>query len=207
MHRTEICRGFTSEQWDGLKKRLVDGTGRLRGDEAAWQCAVRVFERRIRERFLSCIEALQEDDSKLDTDARPNPPPDCTTLPEDVGVRAVVPGFAIMALCCLLMETLQSFSPKVQAVAKPAGPCPYPNGKCIWPEPGTATMLKSFLKRPAFGDAFKSDRIAASFVKGIRNGILHQAETRRWVIWREQPKGKIAVEHEGHFVVNRTAFL
>lgn len=67
----QMCRGFTAEQWRGLRGRL--GTG----DEAAWNCAVEVFERRIRERFLSCIEALMDADSRADVDALPGVSADC----------------------------------------------------------------------------------------------------------------------------------
>src|SRR2546428_11046466 len=123
----QICRGFTDEQWKGLRKRLDDG------DESAWNCAIEVFERRITERFFTCIEALLNADSKLHVDAQPGAPPDCSTLPNDGAKRAVVPGFAIMALCCLLAETLQSFRESPAQVAAPTGPCTFPAGPCIKP--------------------------------------------------------------------------
>lgn len=55
----QICRGFTDEQWKLLRKRLDAGDG------PAWSCAIDVFSRRIRERFVSCIDALMKADSKL----------------------------------------------------------------------------------------------------------------------------------------------
>jgi hypothetical protein len=88
---TQICRGFTDEQWKGLRLRLGNG------DEEAWRCAVEVFERRTRERFLSCIEALVDADSGLDVDTETlrGAAPDCSTLSDDGGRRVVVPGVAL----------------------------------------------------------------------------------------------------------------
>jgi hypothetical protein len=43
-------------------------------------------------------------------------------------------------------------------------------------------------------------------VHGIRNGILHEAETRKWVIWRHEPAGKIVAPEEDGFALNRTLF-
>src|SRR5438552_3397272 len=116
----QICRGFTDEQWRGLRGRLGGG------DQAAWSCAVEVFERRIGERFLSCIDALVEADSRSDVETVLGAATDCSTLPDDGGRRVVVPGFAIMALCCLLIETLQSFRDPAGDSAGVSGPCGYP---------------------------------------------------------------------------------
>jgi hypothetical protein len=114
---TQICRGFTDEQWKRLRTRLTQPDGQLSDDEAAWMCAVEVFERRIRERFLSCVEALEKADSRSRPEVGPGAPADCSTLPKDAKTHVVVPGFSIMALCCLLIETLQSFreAPKSSA--------------------------------------------------------------------------------------------
>ncbi len=54
---TRICLGFTDYQWKVLRVRLIRNDV-LQCDEKAWDCAIEVFHRRIRERFLSCIEAL-----------------------------------------------------------------------------------------------------------------------------------------------------
>jgi hypothetical protein len=201
---TQICRGFTDGQWRGLRTRLVEN-GVIQNDETAWDCAITVFERRIRERYFSCIEALRVADSKADVEVGDAPPPDCSTLPIASGGNIVVPGFAIMALCCLLIETLASFREDL-AEAQLDGPCPYPKGNCIRPQPLGGKLIRGFLQRPSFGQAFAEEEVAKSFVRGIRDGILHEAETRRWVIWREDPPG-LVVEHEGkqHWL-NRTAF-
>ena len=74
-----------------------------------------------------------------------------------------VPGFAIVAICCLLIETLQSFK---EGVADTTGQ--------------SRQMFESFITAP-------TSRIAEfepnSFFEDIRCGILHQAETRNgWKI-------------------------
>lgn len=46
----------------------------------------------------------------------------------------VVPGFAILALCCLLAEALQGFRDKPAKPKAPSGPCTFQDdGKCIKP--------------------------------------------------------------------------
>jgi hypothetical protein len=206
---TQICRGFTDEQWKVLRKRLIGADGNVLDDEPAWCCAVEVFERRVEERFLSCIEALGEADSQLDVEIPPGAPADCSTLPDGDGRPAVVPGFAIMALCCLLIETLQSFRLLQAAPAPSTEQCSYPDGRCIRPSPSTTTteLFKKFLRLPSFQGAFDEDTIAKDFIKGIRNGILHEAETRKWVIWRNEPVNRILEPSSaGYYAVNRTEF-
>jgi hypothetical protein len=69
--------------------------------------------------------------------------------------------------------------------------------------------LKTFLGRPRFRGAFANGKVAKRFVEGIRHGILHEAETRGWVIWRNIPTGEI-VKPLGAggppYALNRTAF-
>lgn len=128
MMPVQMCRGFTGEQWRTIRLRLD------KGDESAWPCAVEVFERRIKERYLSCIEVLIAADSKLDVGVPDEAPADCSTLPDDLGRPVVVPGFAILALCCLLAETLQGFREKPAKTNAPSGPCAFQDdGKCIKP--------------------------------------------------------------------------
>jgi hypothetical protein len=201
----QVCRGFTVAQWKKLYTRLMKPDGSNSDDQDAWCCAIEVFERRVRERFLSCIEALESADSRSDVSVPDDTPPDCSNLPQKND--AVVPGFAIMALCCLLAETLQSFRCKTEMPPNPQVPCLYPVGPCIrLPQTTTAETYKAFLRRPAFGSAFEDKPIASSFVNGIRNGILHEAETRGWVIWRNEPENQIAAKEGEGFALNRTAF-
>ncbi len=195
----QICRGFTDEQWRTIRLCLD------KGDESAWPCAVEIFERRIKERYLSCIEVLITADSKLDVGVPDQAPADCSTLPDDQGRPVVVPGFAILALCCLLAETLQGFREKPAKSNAPSGPCTFQDdGKCI--KPTTTDQFREFLRRPAFRGAFDDDGVARSFVNGVRNGIFHEAETRGWVIWREEAPGQILVREDGRYALNRTEF-
>jgi hypothetical protein len=200
----QICRGFTVAQWQGLHTRLVNRDGTNSDNQEAWNCAVEVFNRRIHERFLFCIEALESADSKSDISV-PDDAGDCSTLPRKS--EAVVPGFAIMALCCLLAETLQSFRCKQDVAHTPEERCSYPKGPCIRiPQTTTVDAFKAFLRRPAFNGAFADEQIASSFVNGVRNGILHEAETRRWVIWRSEPKNQIVAKEGEGYALNRSAF-
>jgi hypothetical protein len=184
-----LCFGFPRSEWQGLSKKLGDG------DEDAWAQAIGVFERRVRERFLNCINALFVADTK--PDLKP---------PESGNSGICVPGFSIMALCCLLIDALQGFREKPPQRVTPTGPCAFPSGPCIKPPPGTTEQFKSFLRRSAFGVTFQDDALAARFVRGIRDGILHEAETRKWVIWRDEPVGQIVAPEQDGFALNRTLF-
>ena len=207
---TQICRGFTDVQWRILEKRLTRN-GDVRSYEVAdrtdWDCAIAVFQRRIQERFFSCIEALERSDVKRDVDVAPSAPADCSTLPQDAA-DAVVPGFAIVGLCCLLIETLASFAETDRnVIPTPTGPCNFPNGDCIRPQPPGGRRIREFLQRPCFGDAFIDDKVAKRFVHGVRDGIFHEAETRGWLIWREEPVDSIVGIENGQYILNRTAFV
>jgi hypothetical protein len=177
---TQVCRGFTVDQWSRLRPNLD-------ADEAsAWRIAVDVFERRLRERYLSSIDALIDADSGASADVKvvSNAPADGSTLPAE---SAVVPGFAIVALTCLLIETLQSF--------------------IVGASPKTQDQFQAFLKRKSFGGAFTDVAIASSFVKGVRHGIFHEGETRNWLLWRSEPEsGLVEALGNGRYALNRTAF-
>ena len=110
-----------------------------------------------------------------------------------------------MALCCLLIETLQGFLESAPT-ASPSGACTYPEGPCIKPSPDTTGHFIKFLRHPAFGGIFAEEKTAKDFVRGIRNGILHEAETRKWVIWREVPSEMVTLRSKDGYVLNRTLF-
>ena len=186
----QICRGFTDKQWNNLLPKLRNSDGSLRNDDAtAWECAAQVFERRMRERFFSCVAVLELNDSKRDLEVANESVGGCDSLPTDTD--AVVPGFAVMALACLLTETLSSFRRK---------PLTDASG-------GTNDALREYLRRPAFKNAFKEEAVATSFANGVRNGILHEAETRQWAIWRVEPEGQIVSKEDGFYALNRTEFV
>jgi len=184
----DLCFGFPKSKWLELSQRL-DGT-----DESAWAEAIDVFKRRLTERFFNSIDALVAADTKLDASGS-----------DSANSGRCIPGFVIVALCCLVIEALQGFRAASNTVANPKGPCTFPSGPCIRPATGTNQQFIEFLHRPAFGTAFHG-MIGRKFVNGIRNGILHEAETRKWVIWREEPVGKIAAQEEDGYALNRTLF-
>jgi hypothetical protein len=95
---------------------------------------VDIFEDRIRYRFIEEIKAIQD-------------------MPFS--------GFAVMALDCLLIETLQQFRKGVKET---------PWGKA-------EDYFREFLTETAFGEHFSEDQ-TEMFRDQIRNGILHQAETK-----------------------------
>lgn len=202
---TQICRGFTDTQWRWLRERLVLNST-VQNDESAWGCAAKVFERRMTERFLSCIDALQKADSRADVYVPIGAPADCSALPDDPEGNTVVPGFAMMALCCLLIETLSSFRESPTPLEQAGGPCPYPNGNCIRPQPAGGNLIREFLQRPSFNGTFADPDVARDFVRGIRDGILHEAETRRWTISRDRPAARIVGREGKRYRLNRTAF-
>src|SRR5208282_2589004 len=99
-----------------------------------WRIAVRVLEDRLNARFFDAVEAIQEQDFS---------------------------GFAVLALDCLLIETLQQFK---EGVAET------PRRKC-------EEYFVNFLTAAPFASYF--DRATAStFYDHFRCGILHQAEIK-----------------------------
>jgi len=102
--------------------------------ESDWYKALEIFKDRINERFLRPISKIQG-------------------LP--------YAGFSIMALDCLLIETLQQFRKGVPRTE-------YNMGKEYFIE---------FLTKTSFKEYFSQD-MAGKFYDQVRNGILHQAETK-----------------------------
>ncbi len=113
----DLCFKFSKSNWEALCPGLH------RNDEAAWTKAIDVFEKRMKQRFFSCIDALEKADTKP-----PDQNPSQAATDDDC-----VPGFAIVALCCLLIETLQRFREEVPPLGDPPEPCSFPQGACIKP--------------------------------------------------------------------------
>jgi hypothetical protein len=112
-----------------------DDWQKLRLDiEADWQAAIEMLCDRIRGRFFVAIDRMKDYEYA---------------------------GFAVLALDCLLIETLEQF---YQGVAE----TPYRKEE---------EYFRNFLTRPPFASAFDNDK-AAKFYKLIRCGILHQAEVK-----------------------------
>ena len=120
---TEIATGFTVGCYWRIRDKLFPETP----DTEEWLEVLEAFERRIRQRFLNPIELLQSHDFDGDSVYLP---------PESV------PGFAIMTLECLLIDTIQSFK----------------EGRGSEPDISPALSFKSFLRSARFSDFTSKDR-------------------------------------------------
>lgn len=103
--------------------------------EDDWQRAIDIFEDRIRGRFLDLVEIIK---------------------------KRTYAGFAVLALDCLLMETLQQFY----------------EGKPCTPDRESGEYFRRFLTKTSFENNFDNKK-AKFFYKHIRNGILHQGEIKK----------------------------
>jgi len=98
-------------------------------------------------------------------------------------------GFAVIALDCTLIESLVGFE----------------TGKA---SRGKEDVYLQFLRRSRFRAGGFDNDAAGLFCKCIRNGITHDAETRRgWLIEMSVPAGAIVEKTQtGEYRLNRTAF-
>lgn len=132
--------------------------------EEEWQKAVKILEDRIRGRFLRVIEFIESYEYS---------------------------GFAILALDCLLIETLQQFREGVPKT----------------PVRKSKEYFVRFLTETSFGKFFNRN-LANMFYEQIRCGILHQAEIKgssRVLIRPQAPLVSLADDRNG-LVVNRELF-
>jgi len=132
--------------------------------EKEWQKAIDIFEDRIYTRFLRFIELIEGHENS---------------------------GFAVLALDCLLIETLQQFREGVPET----------------PRKKSKEYFLRFLTGTLFGKFF--DRgLAEMFYEQIRCGILHQAEIKgssRVLIRQQVPLVSLAEDGNG-LIVNRKLF-
>jgi hypothetical protein len=182
----ELCAGFTSQQWQTELRPHLDAD-----NPTMWERAIGVFERRTKERFFRCIdELLKADEARTENEI-------------------IRPGFSVMALCCLLVETLQSFyeGGRNTNTGVVAGHCTYPAGRCA-KEPSTARAFKDFLKKSRyFKEDFRNSKICGDFANDVRNALLHEAETRGgWLITRTVPAERILLHIKNGYRLNRTNF-
>jgi len=131
--------------------------------EPGWQKAIDVFEDRYRGRFLDIVNMIN-----------------CRN-----GA-----GFAVMALDCLLIETLQQFREGVEETP--------------WKQSGK--YFQRFLTQTSFKAHFNDD-LANDFFKQFRCGILHQAEVKKSS--KIQIKDEIPLisrDGKGGVIINRRKF-
>lgn len=132
--------------------------------EEDWQKAIFIFEDRIRGRFLKFIDLIK---------------------------GCEFSGFAVLALDCLLIETLQQFR----------------EGKPDTPNRKGQEYFVCFLTKTSFGEFFTEDT-ARKFYNQIRCGILHQAEVKGNSLVRisqNEPLVRLTKDGEG-VIVNRKSF-
>jgi hypothetical protein len=97
-------------------------------------------------------------------------------------------GFAILALDCIVLESLWGFM----------------NGRAV-PRRGEQRVYRGVLMSPGFG---WTEAQSDSFRELVRNGIIHDAETRsRWLVERTVPRNIVPqLNKQGDYVLNRTRF-
>jgi hypothetical protein len=158
--KTEIASNYTVTDYTLVRPDLDAANPRAE----AWTEVIDVFRRRIDERFLLPIALL---------------------LSPQAGS---VPGFAILALDCLLIDTIQSFR----------------EGRVTTGEIRPGRSFKNFLRSPRF-TAFSS-RDRDDFFHYVRNGLLHNGETRGdWKV-RADTVNMLTKAASGTRTVNRTLF-
>lgn len=126
-----------------------------------WDAGINIVEDRIKGRWLDTVDQLLNDPHS---------------------------GFAILALDCIIMESLWGFM----------------NGKAV-PIGKEKHVYQDILTGPHFGwTSLQSE----DFRRLVRNGIMHDAETRsRWLVKRTVPRVVIArKDKNGDYELNRTKF-
>jgi hypothetical protein len=130
--------------------------------EADWQKAIDILEDRIYCRFLKPVDKVEDYEFS---------------------------GFAIMAIDCLLIETLQQFR----------------NGVPETPRYKNEEYFVKFLTETSFQSYFDKE-LATIFYKHIRNGILHQAETKEGTKIRITPSLPLVDRDGKNLIINRKKF-
>ena len=155
----EIAPGIQASCWLGLQ---LDAPG-----SPDWERALCILKARIRERYLEPTSHLISHERERPASSRKF-------------------GFSVMAISCLLVETLESFA---QGVLDTKG--------------RSESLFMDFLGRQEFAPPF-DDRLAKVFYKDVRCGILHIGETQRDAqIWSIGPLVK---PHGNSIRINRTEF-
>ncbi len=126
-----------------------------------WDTAINIVEDRIKGRWLDAADRLVDEENS---------------------------GFAILALDCIVLESLWGFI----------------NGKAV-PKRQEQQVYQDILTSPRFG---LSADLSERFRELVRNGIMHDAETRnRWLVEKTVPQHVIAEKNKrGDYVLNRTKF-
>ena len=153
----QIAPGIQATEWQALK--LDDSAS------ADWSKAIQILEARINERYIEPVDHLiAEEESRPAIERRY--------------------GFTVLAVDCLLIETLGAFIDGLEDT----------DGK------SKATFCKFLTTRSLFATDFTED-LAKRFYKEFRCGILHQAEIAgNNLVWSV---GSIIQDYGGKLIVNR----
>jgi len=156
-----IAPGYTDNDWKQLD--LDDDTS------SGWATGIEILQARIKGRYLDPADLLVAEDEKI------RPAKDRRF------------GFTILAIDCLLIETLQAFIEGKRDTKNQSG-----------------RMFRNFLTtHPAFSLYF-NDQSADRFYRDFRCGILHHAEVPPdSVVWSVGPLLRIDGKR---MVINRTKF-
>jgi hypothetical protein len=150
--------GITENDW-----RMLDLSTQRSAD---WAKAITIFRQRIRERFIEPVDKMIENEQCLPRTQRKY-------------------GFAVLAIDCLLIETLQAFR----------------YGK-VNTEGESRSLITNFLQKcPHF---CWSREVSNQFFDDFRCGILHQAETMRDSLVRSE--GALLIQEPTGLIINRTEF-
>jgi len=156
----EISQKFTSDDWKNLNLSIKSSPN-------DWTKAIEVLKDRITKRYIEPVNLLisHEKDNM------------CTERKF---------GFTIVAIVCLLIETLQAFKTG---------------------DKETIHMEEAFVKfltESKFLKEYFSEELSKRFYKEYRNGILHQAQTKNGaLIWSIGQK-TIWIDTDNIMIINRT---
>lgn len=161
----EIAKGVKASDWHKL-----DLTG---NNETEWDKSIEIFNKRIEERYIEPIDILIKQEENI--------------LPYNRKF-----GFAILALDCMLLETLQSFY----------------EGLTDTKNKSKTIFIKFLTERskfkPYFSEKIGEITIAEKFYSEFRSGILHQTEIGKGgKIWSI---GKMVNKINGEIIINRNIF-
>lgn len=163
MKNIKIAQGITVGDWQALD---------LSSDayNESWEKAIRVFEIRMRNRFLIPIQALLKSEIDIDPKEKQH-------------------GFAIMAILCLLVESLQCFL----------------EGRSHSKSISKELFVRFLSENEPFKTKLKfTPLIAGEVFTHFRCGILHQAEITGGA--RLRSVGPAVRAKSGKIILNRTKF-
>lgn len=155
----EIAPGYTVRDWRRLQ---LD-----KPQHPDWTKAIEIFESRICHRFIAPVDVL---------------------IAHEIGHKRGTFGFAILAIDCLIMETLQGFR----------------NGEIDHDKKSKKLICTFLTESSQFRNFFKNQNEAVEIFKHYRCALLHSGKTDG--DFRIQRHGPLLRRDGTHIDINRTAF-